>query len=104
MIVPSHVAKFTTPFGNVTKYAEIIASNAHLIYLWSSFSLRKIQAVVIAKIGCNFCKRNTTEIEIKCTLPSAVVNQSVPKSPLKTAIKTINHHSRLVNLVARTYL
>ena len=63
-----------------------------------------MEAVLMANIGCSFCKRNTTEKDIKCTLRSAVVNQSVPRSPLKNATNISSHHSRLPSCVFKTYL
>ncbi len=41
---------------------------------------------------------------MKYTLPNAVVNQSVPRSPLSADTKNNRYHSRLASLVSSTYL
>ena len=46
---------------NVTKYAPMIAESDKLINLLDNFYLSIIEDSAIAKTGCNFCNRTTTD-------------------------------------------
>ena len=97
--VPLPVSRLTNPSLKVTKYAAANANTAQYKYLFLIGSFKKIIAVVTAKMGCNFCNRNTTENGIKLTFSKAVVNQSVPKTPLKSEIKINSQISFRENLI-----
>ena len=61
MMVALSFEKFMLRFLKVTKYEPMMARSAQKINLREIFSFNKRAATMMAQIGCNCCRRETTE-------------------------------------------